>query len=180
MAPPLQYSSSRGQGIPPLSYAVYGPGPVLTNVHHPGAPLSMVAGMHGLGGYGHPPLPPHALYPYHAPSAPAPHQDRPFKCDEGNCQQSFSRNHDLKRHKRIHMAVKPFPCKNCEKAFSRKDALKVSALESVALYSWSGSTRLTLSLPTASQTRQGVRQQIASADHRDNDYRESEIISRSQ
>ncbi|CAG8494778.1 4674_t:CDS:2 [Ambispora gerdemannii] len=34
--------------------------------------------------------------------------DRPFKCDQ--CPQSFNRNHDLKRHKRIHLAVKPYPC----------------------------------------------------------------------
>jgi uncharacterized Zn-finger protein len=30
----------------------------------------------------------------------------------------------LKRHKRIHLAVKPFPCTHCDKSFSRKDALK--------------------------------------------------------
>jgi hypothetical protein len=34
----------------------------------------------------------------------------------------------LKRHKRIHLAVKPFPCGHCEKSFSRKDALKVCSL----------------------------------------------------
>ncbi|RGB32239.1 hypothetical protein C1646_597024, partial [Rhizophagus diaphanus] len=45
-----------------------------------------------------------------------------FKCDQ--CPQSFNRNHDLKRHKRIHLAVKPYPCQYCEKQFSRKDALK--------------------------------------------------------
>jgi uncharacterized Zn-finger protein len=32
----------------------------------------------------------------------------------------------LKRHQRIHLAVKPFGCEDCEKRFSRKDALKVS------------------------------------------------------
>lgn len=50
--------------------------------------------------------------------------ERPFACDQ--CPQSFSRNHDLKRHKRIHLSVKPYPCGYCEKSFSRKDALKVS------------------------------------------------------
>jgi uncharacterized Zn-finger protein len=49
--------------------------------------------------------------------------DRPFRCDE--CPQSFNRNHDLKRHKCIHAAVKPFPCDFCGKSFSRKEALKV-------------------------------------------------------
>ncbi|KAF4632605.1 hypothetical protein G7Y89_g5516 [Cudoniella acicularis] len=48
--------------------------------------------------------------------------DRPFKYDQ--CPQSFNRNHDLNRHKRIHLAVKPFPCGHYEKNFSRKDALK--------------------------------------------------------
>ncbi|ORX36863.1 hypothetical protein BD324DRAFT_608862 [Kockovaella imperatae] len=48
--------------------------------------------------------------------------DKPFKCDE--CVQSFNRNHDLKRHKRIHLAVKPFGCEKCGKTFSRKDALR--------------------------------------------------------
>ncbi|KAL2275458.1 hypothetical protein FJTKL_02073 [Diaporthe vaccinii] len=48
--------------------------------------------------------------------------DKPHQCDQ--CPTAFTRNHDLKRHKRIHWAVKPFPCDGCEKAFSRKDALK--------------------------------------------------------
>ncbi|EPQ27971.1 uncharacterized protein PFL1_04298 [Pseudozyma flocculosa PF-1] len=53
------------------------------------------------------------------PSLPLPKQ---FKCSA--CDAIFSRNHDLKRHARIHLAVKPFPCMFCDKAFSRKDALK--------------------------------------------------------
>lgn len=39
--------------------------------------------------------------------------ERPFKCDQ--CVQSFNRNHDLKRHKRIHLSVKPFHCDKCGK-----------------------------------------------------------------
>ena len=42
-----------------------------------------------------------------------PLSERPFKCDE--CVQSFNRNHDLKRHKRIHLDVKPFACEKCGK-----------------------------------------------------------------
>ncbi|OAV97783.1 hypothetical protein PTTG_25963 [Puccinia triticina 1-1 BBBD Race 1] len=54
--------------------------------------------------------------------APAYSLDRPYKCDK--CGSSFSRNHDLKRHARIHLDIKPFPCSCCDKAFARKDALK--------------------------------------------------------
>ena len=59
------------------------------------------------------------------PSRQMPHQriDRLFKCEQ--CPQSFNMNLDLKRHKRIHLNVKPFACQFCSKSFSRKDALKV-------------------------------------------------------
>lgn len=47
--------------------------------------------------------------------------NKSYKCSI--CDQLFSRNHDLKRHQRIHTDFKPFHC-YCGKSFSRKDALK--------------------------------------------------------
>ncbi|KAJ5699136.1 hypothetical protein N7462_001141 [Penicillium macrosclerotiorum] len=102
-------------------------GPVMTNVHSPNSPMSVMGGMQPglLPGFnsGHVANAQH-LYGAHPPphGLPPPAADRPFKCDQ--CPQSFNRNHDLKRHKRIHLAVKPFPCAHCDKSFSRKDALK--------------------------------------------------------
>lgn len=107
-------------------------GPVMTNVHSPNSPMSMMGGGMQPGllpGFnsGHVASTQH-LYGAHPPphGMAAPAADRPFKCDQ--CPQSFNRNHDLKRHKRIHLAVKPFPCSHCDKSFSRKDALKVFPL----------------------------------------------------
>ncbi|KAI8323681.1 hypothetical protein GQ54DRAFT_237357, partial [Martensiomyces pterosporus] len=40
------------------------------------------------------------------------------------CDQSFSRNHDLKRHVKIHSGHKPHRCPKCGKCFGRSDALK--------------------------------------------------------
>ncbi|PVH68036.1 hypothetical protein DL98DRAFT_442149, partial [Cadophora sp. DSE1049] len=59
---------------------------------------------------------------------------RQFKCDQ--CPQSFNRNHDLKRHKRTHLAVKPFPYGHCEKSFSRKDVFKVRSSPSLICSNW--------------------------------------------
>lgn len=39
------------------------------------------------------------------------------------CGAAFARNHDLRRHARIHMANKPYSCPTCHKQFSRKDAM---------------------------------------------------------
>ena len=47
--------------------------------------------------------------------------DRPFRCPQ--CPASFSRNHDLKRHVKLHER-KAWKCGGCEKIFSRRDAIK--------------------------------------------------------
>jgi uncharacterized Zn-finger protein len=48
---------------------------------------------------------------------------KPVKCPE--CQQIIQRQHDLKRHRKIHLGVKPFTCGYCRKSFGRQDSLKV-------------------------------------------------------
>lgn len=39
------------------------------------------------------------------------------------CPTTFSRNHDLKRHIRIHLGIRPHKCQTCPKSFTRADAL---------------------------------------------------------
>ncbi|KDR75111.1 hypothetical protein GALMADRAFT_69912 [Galerina marginata CBS 339.88] len=46
---------------------------------------------------------------------------RPFRCSA--CPASFARNHDLKRHLRLH-DNKAWKCEGCNKVFSRRDAIK--------------------------------------------------------
>ena len=127
--------TTQGNAFGRSSYAPYLPamsappqmnGPVMSNIHNPGNPMSLI-GMqsHGLPGglynSGHVAALQQQMY---GGQQQTQHNERPFKCDQ--CPQSFNRNHDLKRHKRIHLAVKPFPCGYCDKSFSRKDALKVN------------------------------------------------------
>jgi uncharacterized Zn-finger protein len=45
-----------------------------------------------------------------------------YHCDV--CPKSFTRNHDLKRHYRKHLGVKPFVCTSCSKSFTRSDEYK--------------------------------------------------------
>lgn len=47
--------------------------------------------------------------------------ERPFRCER--CPASFARNHDLKRHAKLHDRT-AWKCACCEKIFSRRDALK--------------------------------------------------------
>lgn len=102
--------------------------PIMSGLHGSGSPMSLVGGVPPNGminGYSYVPRGGSTQHMYLSgpPSQVQGPSDRPFKCDQ--CVQSFSRNHDLKRHKRIHLAVKPYPCQHCDKSFSRKDALKV-------------------------------------------------------
>lgn len=128
--PPPMQPPQIGYNRPPWpSYSLPAmTGPVMTNMHNPGGQMSVIGNIQSgfLPGYNSSQLASmHQIYGGHAHQPhgqPAPINDRPFKCDE--CPQSFNRNHDLKRHKRIHLSVKPFPCNHCDKSFSRKDALK--------------------------------------------------------
>ncbi|KNG79985.1 C2H2 finger domain protein, partial [Aspergillus nomiae NRRL 13137] len=123
--PPPHHLNYQRQPWPSYSLPAMN-GPVMTNVHNPNGQMSLVGNMQpGLLGYNSGQLAMQQMYgghPSHAGHASGPTNDRPFKCDQ--CPQSFNRNHDLKRHKRIHLSVKPFPCHHCDKSFSRKDALK--------------------------------------------------------
>ncbi|KAK4187287.1 hypothetical protein QBC35DRAFT_385142 [Podospora australis] len=125
MVPPGGFNQGRSPYpvMPPVTtYVAYPPMPhaVMSNLGQPGAPLTMIHSHPSFGPYHGMHHQPHSYWigPSHLP----PQQERPFKCDQ--CPQSFNRNHDLKRHKRIHLSVKPFPCNYCDKSFSRKDALK--------------------------------------------------------
>ena len=48
--------------------------------------------------------------------------NRQHKCD--NCNISFSKSDDFKRHQRIKFGVKPYECENCNKPFSKSSDLK--------------------------------------------------------
>ncbi|TFL02461.1 hypothetical protein BDV98DRAFT_565846 [Pterulicium gracile] len=57
------------------------------------------------------------------PTNYSPSDNRPYACDL--CALTFSRQHDLKRHRDTHSGEKPYECNGgCGKTFTRKDALK--------------------------------------------------------
>ncbi|KAJ6436064.1 hypothetical protein O9K51_11412 [Purpureocillium lavendulum] len=66
----------------------------------------------------------------YAIDCPTNHNERPFKCSV--CSKAFARQHDRKRHERLHLGEKRFVCRGalkaggkwgCGRAFSRVDAL---------------------------------------------------------
>jgi len=122
---PHQYQRPYGQfPLPAMN------GPIMSNLHSPSGQMTLVNGMQGNmmpsynSGHAASMQQMYGMQQYQPQQQHPPPTDRPFKCDQ--CVQSFNRNHDLKRHQRIHLAVKPYPCGHCDKSFSRKDALKVS------------------------------------------------------
>jgi len=48
-------------------------------------------------------------------------QEKPFKCEI--CHHFFRRHHDLKRHSKLHTGEKPYTCEYCNRSFARLDAL---------------------------------------------------------
>ncbi|RKP01206.1 hypothetical protein CXG81DRAFT_12292 [Caulochytrium protostelioides] len=50
-----------------------------------------------------------------------------FHCER--CPATFGRRHDLMRHTRIHLGIRPYVCGKCGKHFSRQDALRRHTLE---------------------------------------------------
>ncbi|KAI8366673.1 uncharacterized protein BYT42DRAFT_587466 [Radiomyces spectabilis] len=47
--------------------------------------------------------------------------ERPFQC--GTCKLYFRRHHDLKRHQKLHTGERPYVCQTCNRSFARLDAL---------------------------------------------------------
>ncbi|KNE55476.1 hypothetical protein AMAG_01367 [Allomyces macrogynus ATCC 38327] len=93
--------------------------------HHGHHPHHHPAAYHSLPST--PPQPPASAYPP-PPTEPASpptttSEAKPYQCSFPPCQARFSRNHDLRRHERIHTGEKTWKCDECGRAFGRRDAL---------------------------------------------------------
>ncbi|KAJ3362252.1 hypothetical protein GGF32_006284 [Allomyces javanicus] len=95
--------------------------------HHSHHPHHHPAAYHGLPST--PPQPPASAYPPPPPEPASPpsttttSEAKPYQCSFPPCQARFSRNHDLRRHERIHTGEKTWKCDECGRAFGRRDAL---------------------------------------------------------
>lgn len=47
-------------------------------------------------------------------------REKKFVCSYPGCARSFTRNFNLSTHYNTHLGIKPFPCPNCPKSFSRR------------------------------------------------------------
>lgn len=120
-------STSRHYPTPtptPSTTQIYGHARSHSQAHAPSYP-SAASGYPQSPPSSYPSSPPGAMYAHQSgdsgqyPASP----QRAFPCDL--CALSFSRLHDLKRHKETHTGDKPFECNGgCRKTFTRKDALK--------------------------------------------------------
>ena len=81
-------------------------------------------------------------------------------CDQ--CGHTFSRNHDMKRHRAVHLAVAPFFCRNCSERFRRKDALRVGSRAGHRPCRMSTLT----DIPTAPRNRRPLRERLGPAKSR--------------
>lgn len=51
--------------------------------------------------------------------------EKPFKCDEDDCNQTFRKFSNLSRHKKtVHNGVRSHACKLCDKTYSSRQGLK--------------------------------------------------------
>ncbi|PCH42742.1 hypothetical protein WOLCODRAFT_73950 [Wolfiporia cocos MD-104 SS10] len=112
-------------GIPIGAGPAHPPPPPPWSAYAPAAPPP--AGMQDLGSAVYPCLLPGCQKTFHRLYSLRAHQrlhtvvERPFRC--AHCPASFVRNHDLKRHTKLHDR-KAWKCAGCAKVFSRRDAIK--------------------------------------------------------
>ncbi|THH17893.1 hypothetical protein EW146_g2989 [Bondarzewia mesenterica] len=116
-SPPVLPQHSHGSALPPHTPPPWIP---------PGAPPGAISPLSDIGTAVYPCLVPSCHKTFSRLYGLRAHQrvhsiDRPFRCDQ--CPASFARNHDLKRHTKLHDKL-AWKCAGCDKIFSRRDAIK--------------------------------------------------------